>query len=367
MPHPPVATGRHCIVPSTLTRPTRVLLLVGLVATIGLLRTGSASAQVQADTTAACTDRLDAAERAYRNRNFGTAVSRASQCTDQEEVRDETALRAYRLITLASLRQGALLQARTAVENMLQIDPEYTADPVNDPPSYDLFVSMVREDVSPDATAEAEPDTTGTERDDAETRSPSASRAVAPSHRGVFLKFGGGISDYTGDYPAQNVGHPLDFQEFITGSGVPFMASVELGYQVSPGWALVAGFQFGNYPIVGYKKPTIDDSYRYTPQLLVRYTFRDPDRTVRPYLNLGGNVTFGGERFTSTGAGPSVGGGLDLALGQTTSFYIESRFNITVPDGAIDAAEFADAGFWGPFDSVNQLLGVGLRLRLGGP
>ncbi len=367
MPHPPVATGRHCIVPSTLTRPTRVLLLVGLVATIGLLRTGSASAQVQADTTTACTDRLDAAERAYRNRNFGTAVSRASRCTDQEEVRDETALRAYRLITLASLRQGALVQARTAVENMLQIDPEYTADPVSDPPSYDLFVSMVREDVSPDATAEAEPDTTGTERDDAETRSPSASRAVAPSHRGVFLKFGGGISDYTGDYPAQNVGHPLDLQEFITGSGVPLMASVELGYQVSPGWAVVAGFQFGNYPIVGYKKPTINDSYRYTPQLLVRYTFRAPDRTVRPYLDLGGNVTVGGERFTSTGAGPSVGGGLDLALGQTTSFYIESRFNITVPDGAIDAAEFADAGFWGPFDSVNQLLGVGLRLRLGGP
>ena len=362
MPQSTVATRRQRFVRPALMR---VLLLVGLVASIGLSITGSATAQVQADTTAACADRLAAVEQAYRNRNFEEAISRASRCTDPEAVGEETALRAYRLITLASLRQGALLQARTAVEDILQIDPEYTADPVNDPPSYDLFVSMVREEVSPEATADAEPDTTGTERDAPETTSPSASQTVEPSHRGVFLKFGGGISDYTGDYPAQNVGHPLDFQEFITGSGVPFMASVELGYQMSPGWALVAGFQFGNYPIVGYKKPTINDSYRYTPQLLVRYTFRDPDRTVRPYFDLGGNVTFGGEQFTSTGAGPSVGGGLDLALGQTTSFYIESRFNITVPDGAIDAAEFADAGFWEPFDSVNQLLGVGLQIRFG--
>jgi len=365
MPHLPVATGRHCTVSSTLTRPTRVLLLVGLVATMGLSTTDKASAQVQADTTATCADRLDAAEQAYRNRDFGTAISRASRCTDPEAVGEATALRAYRLVTLASLRQGALVQARTAVENMLQIDPAYTADPISDPPSYDLFVSMVREDVSPEATAEAEPDTTGTERDDAETMFPSASQTVARSHRGVFLKFGGGISDYTGDYPAQNVGHPLDFQEFITGSGVPFMASVELGYQISPGWAVVAGFQFGNYPIVGYKKPTINDSYRYTPQLLVRYTFRDPDRTVRPYLDLGGNATFGGERFTSTGAGPSVGGGLSISLSRTTAFYVESRFNVTLPDGAIDAAAFSKTGFWGPFDSLNQLLGVGLQIRFG--
>ncbi|WP_263786830.1 hypothetical protein [Salinibacter grassmerensis] len=342
----------------------RVLLLGGLVATIGLTTAGSASAQVQADTTASCADRLDTAEQAYRNRNFGEALSLASQCTDQEEVGEETALRAYRLITLASLRQGALLQARTAVENMLQIDPGYTADPVNDPPSYDLFVSMVREDTSPEATADAQPDTTRAGGN--EPPEPPEARSAPRAGRGVFVKFGGGISDYTGDYPAQNVGHPLDLQEFITGSGAPLMASVELGYQVSPGWAVVAGFQVGNYPIVGYKKPTINDSHRYTPQLLIRHTFRNPERTVRPYIDVGGNVTFGGERFTSMGAGPSVGGGINISLGRTASFYIESRLNTTFPDGAIDAAEFSDTGVWGSFDSLNQLLGVGIQLQLWG-
>lgn len=357
---PTVVSGQQC--PRRFA-PARLALLVGLAAMGWLVAAGGGGAHAQ-DTSSPCTDTLDAAEEAYRNRNFEEAIALASRCTDEEDAGEEAALRAYRLITLASLRQGALVQARSAVENIFRLDPGYTTDPVNDPPSYDLFVSLVRQDLSPEATADAGPDTTETARD--EPPSPAASRTVGRPHQGLFLKFGGGISDYTGDYPAQNVGHPLDFQEFITGSGAPLMASVELGYQISPGWAVVAGFQLGNYPIVGYKRPTINDSHRYTPQLLVRYTFRDPDRTVRPYFDVGGNVTFGGERFTSAGAGPSIGGGLSIALGRTTAFYVESRFNATVPDEAIDAAAFSDTGFWGPFDSVNQLLGVGLHFQFGG-
>jgi hypothetical protein len=344
-----------------------MIVLLGLVLTGWMGTAGGATTQAQASASP-CADTLDTAEQAYRNRSYEEAIALASSCTDSEAVGQETAIRAYRLITLASLRQGALVQARSAVTDLLKIDPDYTPDPVNDPPAYDLFVSMVRRDTPPEATAETQADTTSTDGEAADIPPPET-EVASRAHRGLFLKFGGGISDYTGDYPAQNVGHPLDFQEFITGSGVPLMASVELGYQVSSGWAVVAGFQFGNYPIVGYKKPTINDSYRYTPQLLIRYTFRAPTRTVRPYIDLGGNATFGGERFTSTGAGPSVGGGLNIAVGRTTSFYIESRFNLTLPDDAIDGFASEGGGFNGsilnPVDSVNQLLGMGLRIKFG--
>ena len=345
-----------------------MIVLLGLVLTGWMGTAGGATIQAQASASP-CADTLDTAEQAYRNRSYEEAIALASSCTDSEAVGRETAIRAYRLITLASLRQGALVQARSAVTDLLQIDPDYTPDPVNDPPAYDLFVSMVRRDTPPEATAETQADTTSIDGEAAGTPPPET-EVASRARRGLFLKFGGGISDYTGDYPAQNVGHPLDFQEFITGSGVPLMASVELGYQVSSGWAVVAGFQFGNYPIVGYGgTKNSKDSDRYTPQFLIRYTFRSSSQTIRPYFDLGGNITFGGEPTVNSGYGPSLGGGLSIALGRRVSMYVESRFNLTFPDDAIDDFSSDGEGFDGsvlnPADSVNQLLGVGLRINFG--
>lgn len=336
---------------------------------------GGAFHEVRAqEGSSACADTLATAEKAYRNRNYRKAVTLASGCTDPETLGEDTAIRAYRVITLASLRQRALMQARSAVENILQIDPTYTADPVNDPPSYDLFVSMVRKevDVGGDEDMKAGDTDAGDTTDvgtsgerDAETvgtKSPQSERPVDP----FFIKpLGIGFSDYTGDMPAQNVGHPFDFQEFSRGSGVPFMLHGELGYQFAPRWALLLGFQVGNYPIVGYSTGDgISDSWRYTPQLLVRYAFGTLGESVVIYLDGGGNVTFGGAGGAKAGYGPSVGGGVDIPVSNALSLYVESRFNFTFPDDAIDgSAPVNSSGFGGSFDMVNQLLGVGLRVR----
>ncbi len=204
----------------------------------------------------------------------------------------------------------------------------------------------------------------------------------ADVHNGLYGKLGVGLSDYTGDFPIQNTGYPVDFQEFIRGSGAPLMFDGELGYQFSPNWALAAGFQGGNYPIVGYAGP-VDDSWRYTPHLLGRYTFGSPNESpISFYLDLGANVTFGGDDPpTSVGYGPSVGGGVDIPLSDALSFYVESRFNFTLPDDAIDgSADIGDrpgsvtpktddpkGSSTGPFDSVNQLLGFGLKFSLTTP
>ena len=354
---------------------TRLCLLLAFVS-CGWMVAGSAQVRAQ-DGGGACADTLATAEKLYRNRNYEKAVAVASQCTDAEAVGDDTAIRAYRVITLASLRQGDLVQARSAVTSILQIDPSYTADSVNDPPSYTQFVSMMRKRVdtqTPDEEVAEAPEEEGADTADegtAETPEQEPSRPRADrSVAGFFVKpLGIGFSDYTGDMPAQSFGHPLDFQEFRRGSGFPFMLHGELGYQFAPRWGGVLGIQIGNYPIVGYDTTgDILDSWRYTPQLLVRRAFGPLGESVVFYLDGGLNVTFGGEGNAKTGYGPSVGGGFDIPVSGSLSFYVESRFNFTLPDDAIDgsnADDFDDVkgSLGGPFDMVNQLLGVGLRVR----
>lgn len=197
-----------------------------------------------------------------------------------------------------------------------------------------------------------------------------------------YFKVGVGLSDYTGDFPEQNTGFAYDFQEFQTGNGFPFLFSGELGYQFSPKWGLALGFQGGNYPIAGFSGPTIDDSYRYTPQILARYTFADADQMVAPYIDGGANLTFGGDDPpTDIGYGPTFGVGVDFALTKSTQFFVESRFNLTFPDDAIDGKKNISDGqlrpvsvnpaneglsepqgsFLGGSDSVNQLLGFGVK------
>lgn len=194
-----------------------------------------------------------------------------------------------------------------------------------------------------------------------------SSAGAQPAERpgnAFYGKIGAGFSDYTGDYPAQNASHPFDLQEFTRGAGFPFVFNGELGYRFSPSLALALGFQVGNYPIVGYAggPSGISDSYRYTPQLLARYTFGSSSQTVAPYVDVGANATLGGDNPpASTGVGPSVGAGVDILLSRSLSFYIESRYNLTGPDNAIDGSDAAsNDGITGPFDSVNQLVGFGL-------
>ena len=366
---------------------TRFCLVLALVSGAWM---SAGSFEGRAQDADSCAETLSTAEKVYRNRNYEKAVSLAEQCTDAEAVGDETAVRAYRVITLASLRMGALVQARSAVTNILQINPTYTADQVNDPPSYTLFVSMMRKRVDTSQPAEEETETTqqGEEEttdqdatdqetadqettDEEATDSEPSDREPTRSVSRFFVKpLGIGFSDYTGDMPAQSFSHPLDFQEFIRGSGFPFMLHGELGYQFARQWSFVLGFQIGNYPIIGYNTGDngISDSWRYTPQLLVRHVFGLIGESLAFYLDGGLNATFGGKGVAKTGYGPSVGGGVDIPVGESVSFFVESRFNFTLPDDAIDGSdgsnyENIEGSSTGPFDSVNQLLGTGLRVR----
>jgi plastocyanin len=177
-----------------------------------------------------------------------------------------------------------------------------------------------------------------------------------------YGKLGGGLSDFAGDLSSWRPAHPFGGEKFSRGAGPPFVSVGEIGYQFSPNWALGLGVQGGNYPVEVYPEiEGVSDSYRYTPQLLGRYTFSGG--TVAPYVDLGIHATLGGDRPpTRIGAGPSVGGGVNIQLGRAASFYVESRVNLTLPGGAVDGAGDASR-----FDATGQLLGVGLKVPLRTP
>ena len=201
---------------------------------------------------------------------------------------------------------------------------------------------------------------------------PSAAQSM-PADTPFFAKLGMGFSDYTGDRPIQNTGYPVDLQEFIRGNGFPFSSSSELGYQISATYAVALGLQIGNYPLA--RRSNKFHGSLYTAQLLGRYTFSDLSKNLDPYVDGGLNITLGGVK---TGYGPTVGGGVAIPLSRSLSVFVESRFNFTLPDEAVDGRKnIGDlppndktnnpkGSITGPFDSVNQLLGFGVKINFGG-
>jgi hypothetical protein len=115
-----------------------VLLLSCLVAL--LLGASPAGAQE----TESCEPTLERAAAAYVHQEYGTTVTLVQDCLDRGGLSDEEAIEGYRLLGLVSVRQQVLREARAAITRILALDPGYTADPVDDPPSYALLVSMVR-------------------------------------------------------------------------------------------------------------------------------------------------------------------------------------------------------------------------------
>jgi formylglycine-generating enzyme required for sulfatase activity len=191
----------------------------------------------------------------------------------------------------------------------------------------------------------------------------------------VYGKLGIGLSDYTGDWGTSSFGeahsHPFDFQEPL--KGVPFYLSGEVGYALSPQFAIGLGIQGGNYPLADATFENGTGQFRATSQLLGRYTFQAREWTVAPYLEGGLALTFGGAQI---GIGPSLGMGLNVQLSSSTSLYLESRFNMAFPDEAVDGRS-DDIGPTDPgnpekplpisdvpFDLTNQLFGVGIKTNI---
>jgi hypothetical protein len=101
-----------------------------------------------------CDTALEAAAAQYRDGAFQETIRLASSCLDQREVATEDARAAYRLLILAYLKQDDLASARKSAVTLLGVDPDYTPDPVANPPDYVSLLAVVRQEIGPETTSD---------------------------------------------------------------------------------------------------------------------------------------------------------------------------------------------------------------------
>ncbi|NBC00098.1 MAG: hypothetical protein GVY15_04480 [Bacteroidetes bacterium] len=126
------------------TAPLRALLTVVVwlvVVPIAMPTLAIAQAAEDADL---CVDEFAAAEEAYFDGRFAEANELLSACLNRDDLPDALLVEMARLSALAYINLGNLDQARRVVIRLLNVDPSYEPDEVQDPPSYVSLVSTVQ-------------------------------------------------------------------------------------------------------------------------------------------------------------------------------------------------------------------------------
>ena len=129
--------------------PVRSLLAVAIAA-VCLLRPGAAGAQSTPEPTPepGCSRALALADSQYAEQVYTAVEPLLLECFSDLSATPREVQQAYRLLALASVKQGLLPEARQAIARLLYADGEYTADPLVDLPDYIDLVAKVRQELS---------------------------------------------------------------------------------------------------------------------------------------------------------------------------------------------------------------------------
>lgn len=103
-----------------------------------------AAAPAFAQEAGQCDELLTEADAMYVDGQYQLAIRLVDDCLRYVGLDDETLVEAYRLLALSYIRLDRLGDARMAVLHLLNEVPEYTSDPVIDPPNYTVLVESVR-------------------------------------------------------------------------------------------------------------------------------------------------------------------------------------------------------------------------------
>lgn len=177
----------------------------------------------------------------------------------------------------------------------------------------------------------------------------------------IYVKFAQGTSDFSGNAGAgRGFGDLFDANKFSDSEDFQYAVTMELGYRFSPSLSLGLGYQLGTYYFNDLGRLGGESETLNTVQLLGRYKLGARNWPVAPYIDLGVNLS---EGVKHVGFGPSMGGGLDIAIDNRFSLFIESRLNLTFPDEALDTFAAGQV----PFDIVTIMPAIGTEIDLTGP
>lgn len=92
-----------------------------------------------------CAQELNDAEEKYNTGRFDEAIESITKCLNKSGITEDEKMRAYRLLGLAYIAKDYLEDAKTAVQKLLDMVPNYVSDPVQDPPPFTKMVEEVKE------------------------------------------------------------------------------------------------------------------------------------------------------------------------------------------------------------------------------
>ena len=116
-----------------------------------LLATVLLNASAAAQPRDKCVEERADAENFYLEGQFDEAIRLLQACVVREELFVDEAVQVYRLMGLAYMNKSDMEQAQRVIHDLLQIVPNYEADPIQDPPSYMTLVALVRQEVAAEA------------------------------------------------------------------------------------------------------------------------------------------------------------------------------------------------------------------------
>lgn len=120
------------------------LLITYLVVAMILLPISSKMSFTYAQSKNDCEQELLEAQKKYDTGKFDEAIELLTACLGKENLSQDVKMKAYRLLGLTYIAKDYLNEAKTAVGKLLDIVPNYKADPEQDPPT---FVNIVSEEI----------------------------------------------------------------------------------------------------------------------------------------------------------------------------------------------------------------------------
>lgn len=353
--------------------PLRAHRLLILLRVLALALVGSVAAPgLAAQPAPPCADTLQTAQDLYTRQEFDAAEVLARTCLVRADVPAETRVELWRLVALTHLRRADLAEARTAVFQLLGEAPSYTADPVQDPPSYVALVGLVREQLGmPAAPAAPEPEVV-----DSVTTEPPAEPAdppdVAPPPPPVAERRAAGVlslhlSAGAGSYGGERgVDESSVVQEFTANDGLSF--EVGAGYRPAAGLAVTATYRAARFPRLLENdvragdlqvRAADSDAWVHFLTITAQRTF-GRDWRVAPFVRLGVTGSLGRlNDEVRVGVGPLAEVGLDVALTPGVGAFVALSSTVIYPGDAVDAVDYGSA-----FGDVLTFVGLGLRYRV---
>lgn len=338
-----------------------------------------------------CQSRLARAQALYISGEFTDVEEILEPCVQPGRLSEDNRVWAYRLLALAALQQGHLVEAKLVALSLLTLRPEYQPDPILDPPSYADLIRTVRSQLAvtaPERPTEADtsrilpqPVSSGpipriTERPPGSIRiegrpgqvypvspllpyRPSELTSPAQGRRSLPMEVSlwSGDVAFTGDINRNDV---LD--DYLTHDGP--RGGLQVAYSPAPWIAFGLSGEGAWIPKFPVQRRTATQPVRRVEAYIGAGTLDMrlrawPGSILSPYLSVGASLIVGQvDDSQRVAGGPSAALGLDVAPTRRLSLFAEAAGTMPFPSDAFDDSSERTADLFSGFRA-------GLRTRIG--